>query len=89
VVLVLALGVGVALIQGVIPLDNTLRPASAPPALGQDQKDPTHTANFGVKLLERLRGVGVACELVCAGAPDVQHPRVEEFLIERLTAAQR
>ncbi len=36
----------------------------APPALGQEQKDPTHTANFGVKLQERLREVGVACELV-------------------------
>jgi acetyl esterase/lipase len=26
----------------------------APPALGQEQKDPTHSANFGVKLKERL-----------------------------------
>ena len=25
---------------------------SAPPALGQEQKDPTHTSNFGVKLQE-------------------------------------
>ncbi|MGV3486528.1 MAG: family 16 glycoside hydrolase [Planctomycetaceae bacterium] len=28
---------------------------SAPPALGQEQKDPTHTANFGVKLQEHCR----------------------------------
>ena len=27
----------------------------APPALGQDQKDPTHTANFGVKLQEKCK----------------------------------
>lgn len=40
---------------------------SAPPALGQDQKDPTHTSNFGVKLEERLRQVGVPCELVYPG----------------------
>ena len=42
---------------------------SAPPALGQEQKDPTHTANYGVKLQERLRSVGVECELVYPGAP--------------------
>ncbi|HPA20823.1 MAG TPA: alpha/beta hydrolase [Verrucomicrobiae bacterium] len=44
---------------------------SAPPALGQDQKDPTHTANFGVKLQEKLRSVGVECVLAYPGAPDL------------------
>jgi acetyl esterase/lipase len=62
---------------------------SAPPALGQEQKDPTHTANYGVKLQERLRAVGVACELVYPGAPDVKHPKAEDFLIEKLTAAKQ
>ncbi len=56
----------------------------APPALGQEQKDPTHTANFGVKLQEKLRSVGVACELVYPGAPDVKHPRVQDYLIDKL-----
>ncbi|MBC7820719.1 MAG: alpha/beta hydrolase [Planctomycetaceae bacterium] len=59
---------------------------NAPPALGQDQKDPTHTSNFGVKLQEKLRSVGVPCELVYPGAPDVKHPRVQDFLIEKLKA---
>lgn len=59
---------------------------SAPPALGQEQKDPTHTANYGVKLQERLRGVGVECELVYPGAPDVKHAKVEDYLIDKLTA---
>ena len=45
-----------------------------PPALGQDQKDPTHTSNFGVKLQEKCQSVGVECELVYPGAPDVKHP---------------
>lgn len=58
---------------------------SAPPAIGQEQKDPTHTANCGVKLQERLRSVGVACELVYPGAPDVQYPKLEDYLIEKLT----
>jgi len=33
------------------------------PALGQEQKDPTHTANFGVKLQEQCVANKVACEL--------------------------
>jgi len=55
-----------------------------PPALGQEQKDPTHTANFGVKLQEKCRGVGVECELIYPGAPDAKHATVVEFLIEKL-----
>ncbi len=59
---------------------------SDPPALGQDQKDPTHTANFGVKLQERCQEMGVQCELVYKGAPNVKHPRVEQYIIEKLNA---
>jgi acetyl esterase/lipase len=60
----------------------------APPAIGQPQKDPTHTANFGVKLQEKLRSVGVESELVYPGAPDVRHPQIADFLIARLKAAE-
>lgn len=59
---------------------------SAPPALGQDQKDPTHTSNFGVKLQEKLQSVGVECELVYPGAPNVKHPKVQDYLIDKLKA---
>jgi acetyl esterase/lipase len=62
---------------------------SAPPALGQSQNDPTHTSNFGVKLQEKLRSVGVECELVYPGAPGVKHPKLEDYLIEKLKAAGR
>lgn len=61
----------------------------APPALGKDQKDPTHTANFGVKLQERLREVGVPCELVYPGAPDVRHPTIDDYLIASLKGPAR
>lgn len=54
------------------------------PALGQPQRDPTHTANFGVKLQEKLNGLGVACELVYPGAPTVRHASIDAFLIEEL-----
>ncbi len=55
-----------------------------PPALGQPQRDPTHTSNFGVKLQEKVRSVGVECELVYPGAPEVKHKSADEFLIEKL-----
>ncbi|HWA99207.1 MAG TPA: alpha/beta hydrolase [Pirellulales bacterium] len=59
------------------------------PALGQEQKDPTHTANYGVKLQEKLQSVGVACELVYPGAPGVQHAQPYQFLIDTLQATSR
>lgn len=54
------------------------------PGLGQAQKDPTHTANFGVKLQEKLKTVGVECELVYPGAHEVKHPKLRDFLISKL-----
>ncbi len=61
---------------------------SAPPALGQDQKDPTHTSNFGVKLQEHCKATGVECALVYPGAPDVKHATVQDYLIAKLKAAK-
>jgi acetyl esterase/lipase len=62
---------------------------SAPPALGQDQKDPTHTANFGVKLQEHCAATGVACELVYPGAPNVKHSTPTAYLIATLKTTRR
>ena len=62
---------------------------SAPPALGQDQKDPTHTSNFGVKLQEHCLANGVACELVYPDAPDVKHATTTDYLIKILKAEQK
>lgn len=59
---------------------------SAAPALGQEQKDPTHTANFGVKLEEKLKSVGVESELVYPGAPGVKHATTQAYLLEKLKA---
>jgi acetyl esterase/lipase len=57
---------------------------AAPPALGQDAKDPTHTANFGVKLQEHCKANGVECELMYPGAPKVKHESVAAYLIDVL-----
>jgi acetyl esterase/lipase len=62
---------------------------SAPPALGQEQKDPTHSANFGLKLQERLRSLGVPCYLVYPGAPDLKYRNIHEFLIAELKGPAR
>jgi hypothetical protein len=56
----------------------------AAPELGARQQDPTHSANFGVKLQERLRDAGVACELVYPGAADVTHASVQDYLLSVL-----
>jgi arylsulfatase A-like enzyme len=55
-----------------------------PPAIGQPQKDPTHSANFGVMLRERMKSIGIDCELVYPGAPDVTHATVQEAIIAML-----
>ncbi len=60
---------------------------TSPPALGQDQKDPTHTSNFGVKLQEHCKAKGVACELVYPNAPDVKHEKPTDYLIALLKGA--
>lgn len=60
----------------------------AVPALGQPQKDPTHTANFGVKLQEKCKSVGVPCELYYPGAPDAPHVSAHAYLIKKLKAAK-
>jgi acetyl esterase/lipase len=57
---------------------------AAAPTLGEPQKDPTHTSNYGVKLQEKLRSLNVPCELVYPGAPDVKHASIDAYLVETL-----
>ncbi len=58
---------------------------TAKPGLGQEQKDPTHTSNFGVKLQEHCVDQKVDCELNYPGAPDVKHQTIQEYLVDKLT----
>ncbi len=57
---------------------------SSAPALGKEEKDPTHTSNFGVKLQEHCRSEKVECELVYPQAPDVKHASIQDYLIDML-----
>jgi len=54
------------------------------PAMGQDQEDPTHSANFGVKLKERCLESGTHCEIVYPGAPGIVHETTTDYLISSL-----
>ncbi|MEM7014645.1 MAG: family 16 glycoside hydrolase [Verrucomicrobiota bacterium] len=61
---------------------------NAPPAIGKEQKDPTHSANFGVKLQEHCLANNLECELVYPGAQNVVHQTTTEFLIAKLTESR-
>ncbi|QDU89707.1 alpha/beta hydrolase fold protein [Pirellulimonas nuda] len=54
---------------------------SNPPSGGKPEKDPTHSAAFGVKFKQRCDQLGVACEVQYPGAPDVQHKTPTDYLI--------
>jgi len=61
---------------------------AAPPALGQAEKDPTHSANFGLKLRERCIAAGTACTLNYPKAENVTHKSITDFLIAKLKATE-
>ncbi|MEY3896568.1 MAG: hypothetical protein RLZZ214_2088 [Verrucomicrobiota bacterium] len=58
------------------------------PAIGKKQKDPTHTSNFGVKLEEKLKSIGVESHLMYPGATGVTYPDPVQFLIAKLRVAE-
>jgi acetyl esterase/lipase len=59
---------------------------STPPAIGKEEKDPTHTANFGLKLQEHCKKIGVPCELSYPMAPDAKYTSSKDYLLEKLKA---
>jgi acetyl esterase/lipase len=58
----------------------------AAPAMGQEQPDPTHSANFGVGLQEKCKEAGVECHLVYKDSPDQEYPAIADFLLAKLKA---
>ena len=57
------------------------------PAIGQPQKDPTHTANFGLKLQEHCIELGLPCELVHSGVKKPKHKDATKYLIATLKSS--
>lgn len=54
------------------------------PVIGASPKDPTHSGIMGVKLAERLEGLGVDVVLVHPGQSHPQYKNSTEYLIDRL-----
>jgi acetyl esterase/lipase len=59
-----------------------------PPAIGQNEKDPTHTANFGAKLAEHCAAKGVSAELHYRGLANPKHASPTDFLLAKLKSAK-
>lgn len=57
---------------------------STPPAIGKEQKDPTHTSNFGLKLQEKCTNVGVDCEFIYDVKNKDKYIIATEYLIKQL-----
>ena len=55
-----------------------------PPEMGKEQKDPTHSTNFGLALQEKCKAVGIECRLVYPGSPDSEYPVVHQYLLAKL-----
>jgi len=56
------------------------------PNVGQAEKDPTHSANFGVGLLDHCKDKGVNCTLYYPGAKGAKYKSTTEYLIATLKA---
>lgn len=56
-----------------------------PAPLGTDQKDPTHSALYGVKLAERMAPTGVECIVSYPSKKDEKYGNVTKYLIAKLT----
>jgi acetyl esterase/lipase len=59
-----------------------------PPAMGQETKDPTHSANYGLPLQEKCKILGVDCALIYPQAPGDKPTTVHGYLIEKLKGKQ-
>jgi acetyl esterase/lipase len=58
----------------------------AEPKVGQPQRDPTHSAIYGIKLAEKMQEAGVEVMLSYPARAEEKLPSLREFLIQKLTA---
>jgi acetyl esterase/lipase len=57
-----------------------------PPAVGQKEADPTHSAMYGVKLAEKLQSAGIEVVVAYPGHEDQKYGSITKFLIAKLKA---
>ena len=65
-----------------IYLDNPNQ--KTPPVVGQEGPDPTHSAIYGIKLIERTEPLGLEVVLSYPGHQDEKYGSVQKFLIAKL-----
>ena len=56
------------------------------PVLGGEEKDPTHSAMYGIKLAEKMNKVGPEIVVSYPGHADEKYGSITKFLITKLTA---
>jgi acetyl esterase/lipase len=55
-----------------------------PPAIGEEQADPTHTSNFGLMMQKKCIELGVDCQLYYPGADNPLYSNCSDYLINFL-----
>jgi acetyl esterase/lipase len=55
-----------------------------PPAIGQKETDPTHSAMYGVQLAERMKAQGLECIVSYPGHQDEKYGSITKFLMTKL-----
>jgi len=54
------------------------------PAMGKNQKDPTHSANFGIGLQKHCKELGLKCDIYYPGVKGVKYKTPTDYLIANL-----
>ena len=55
------------------------------PKMGEDVKDPTHSANFGIGLQKHCKELGIECDVMYPGAKNLKFETTTDFLIAKLS----
>jgi acetyl esterase/lipase len=56
-----------------------------PPAMGKNQKDPTHSANFGIGLQQHCKELGIGCDVIYPDKAKTKQKTPTECLIKMLS----
>lgn len=54
------------------------------PNMANVQKDPTHSANYGIGLQQRCKELGIECEVIHPGTANPKYKTPTDYLIEKL-----
>jgi hypothetical protein len=57
-----------------------------PPVFGEKQADPTHSALYGIKLVEKLEAAGVEGVVSYPGHQDAKYGSITKFFLAKLQA---